>query len=467
MEAKGESNLNCLLSQAQAARLDNHLEKASALLEKASLLAPNSIPVLMEQGLLYQQCNQWDASRRCFQRVLSTDPENPQVLNALGHTWQAESNFNEALKFWKKAIIIQPEYADVWQNIGLAHEHLDNLSEAISAHQKVVELKPTDARAHRLLGMSQLDLGLLTAAGKCFDRALELEPENPENRWQRFFIQALTGKFPDAWADYECRFELPGRTTPDHGFRKPNWQGETLPEKTLLLYAEQGYGDTIQMVRYIEKVSKHVGKIILWVPSTLAGLMESIQKVDEVITRKPNEDTFDIQLPLMSLPGVFNDSMETIPKQIPYLENSQKEDESNYHRIGICWTGSGNQPLDRRSIPIEEFQYLFDRTDLEFHSLQIGHNPPCPLHDRSHEMIDFKATSEIIQDLDLVISIDTSIAHLTGAMGKPVWILLNFAPDWRWGIETIHSAWYPSARLFRQKYGESWSAVIYRLCQEL
>ena len=467
MAAKDDSDLNFLLSQAQTARLDSQLQRASTLLEKASRTDSKSISVLMEKGLLYQQCNQWAAARQCFENILLTEPENPQVLNALGHTWQAESNFSEALKFWTKAITIQPDYADAWQNIGLAHEHMDNLSEAISAHQRVVKLKLTDARAHRLLGMSQLDFGLLTAAGKCFDRALELDPENPENRWQRFFIKALTGNFPSAWTDYECRFELPGRTTPDHGFRQPKWQGETSPGKTLLLHAEQGYGDTIQMVRYIEKVSKHVGKIILWVPPALVGLMESIQQVDELITCKPNEGTFDIQLPLMSLPGVFNDSMETIPRQISYLGNCRKENESRYHKIGICWAGSGNQPLDRRSIPVEAFHYLFSRTDLELHSLQIGHAPPHSLHDRAAEMINFKATSEIIQNLDLVISVDTSIAHLAGAMGKPVWILLNFAPDWRWGVEKEHSDWYPSARLFRQNYGEPWNAVINRLCQEL
>jgi len=221
------------------------------------------------------------------------------------------------------------------------------------------------------------------------------------------------------------------------------------------------------MVRYIEKVSERVGKIILWAPSPLASLIESIEQIDEVITHKPNADTFDIQLPLMSLPGIFSDSMETIPKRIPYLGNTAKKIKSDYHKIGVCWAGSGNQPLDRRSISIEELEPLFARTDLDFHSLQIGHTSPPYLHDRSAEMRDFKATSEIIQDLDLVISIDTSVAHLAGAMGAPLWILLNFAPDWRWGIEKEHSDWYPNARLFRQNYGESWNAAITRLSEEL
>ena len=467
MAAGDESDLNFLLSQAQTARLDNRLEKASTLLEKASQLDPDSISVLMERALLHQQCTQWSESRRCLQSILLAKPENSQVLNAIGHTWQAEGNFNEALNFWEKAVAIQPEYADVWQNIGLAHEHLDNLPEAISAHQRVVELEPANARARRLLGMAQLDYGLLPAAEKCFDHALELDPEDPENRWQRFFIRALAGDFSSTWGDYECRFDLPGRTTPDHGFPQPRWQGELLPDKTLLLHAEQGYGDTIQMVRYIEKISEHVEKIILWVPLPLASLMESIDQIDEVITHKPNADTFDVQLPLMSLPGIFGDSLETIPKCVPYLGNTVEEIKSDYHKIGVCWAGSGNQPLDRRSIPIEEFKPLFVRTDLEFHSLQTGQTPPLRFHDRSPEMTDFKATSEIIQELDLVISIDTAAAHLAGAMGKPLWILINFAPDWRWGIEKEHSDWYPSARLFRQNYGESWNTVITRLSEEL
>ena len=467
MSAKDQTKHQFLVHQAQCARLEHRLDEAVQFLAEAFSLNPQSIPALKEKALLHQQRNQWSESRGCLELILSEQPENPQVLNALGHTWQAEGDFIKALEFWRKAIGLHPEYSEVWQNIALANEHLDNLPEAVAAHQKVVALLPENAKAHRFLGMAQLDYGLLPAAHQCFERALEIAPKDPENLWQRFFIRALVGDFPDAWSDYECRFSLPTRTTPDHGFNKPRWQGEELPDKSLLLHAEQGYGDTLQMIRYLPRVSERVGKIILWVPRPLRSLVKNINQIDELITEKPDVNTFDLHLPLMSLPGVFNDSLETIPNIVPYIPSKRNTGNSKIHKIGLCWAGSGNQPLDRRSIPVDSFQPLFEKTELEVHSLQLNSEIPATLLNRSSEMTDFQATAEVIEDLDLVITVDTSLAHLAGAMGKRVWILLSFAPDWRWGNEGNFSAWYPSARLFRQNYGEPWIEVISRLTQEI
>ena len=467
MAEEDQTDLELLLMQAQNARLENRLEEASRFLFEAFNLDPQSIPVLMEEALIQQQLNHWPEARKCLEIIFKAQPENTQVLNALGITWQSEGKFEKAIEQWEKVTILKPDYAEAWQNIGLAYEHLNNLPKAIAAHQKVVALIPENARAHRLLGMAQLDYGLLPAANKCFNHALRLDPEDPENRWQRFFIRALVGDFPSAWIDYECRFDLPGRTTPDHGFEQPRWQGDSLPNKTLLLHAEQGYGDTLQIIRYAPLIAERVGKILLWVPAPLAGLMESIKGVDAVITKKPDAGSFDVHQPLMSLPGIFKDSLETIPNIVPYIGTDPVAPTDKPRKIGIVWEGSGNQPLDRRSIPIEAFDPLFKKPNIEFHSLQLNRKTPSSMKDHQSEMTDFKATSKLIQSLDLIISVDTSIAHLTGAFGKPVWILLSFAPDWRWGYEGTLSHWYPSARLFRQNYGETWRDVINRLCTNL
>jgi len=467
MSAENQAKFQSILQEIQRARLENRLDEAEQFLDEALESHPQSIPVLMEKALLHQQRNQWSKSRKCLEIILSEQPENPQVLNALGHTFQAENNYIKAIEYWYKAIESHPEYPEVWQNIALANEHLDNLPEAIAAHQKVVALLPEDSKAVRYLGMAQLDYGLLPAAQSCFERALEIDPKHPENLWQRFYIRALVGDFPDAWADYECRFSLPMRNTPNPEFNKARWQGEELLNETLLLHAEQGFGDTLQMMRYIPRVSERVKHILIWVPPSLKDLVKGIRKVDEAVTKKPNEDKFDLQLPLMSLPGVFNDSLDTIPNICPYIPTNRNSKSSIYKKIGICWSGSGSQPLDRRSIPIDSFQPLFKKTEFEFHSLQLNETIPSNVQDRSFEMTNFKATADVIEDLDLVITIDTSIAHLAGAMGKDVWILLNFAPDWRWGYQGDTSPWYPSARLFRQNYKEPWSIVISRLSQEL
>ena len=467
MSAENQAKFQSTLQQIQCARLENRLDEADQLLNEALESHPQSIPVLMEKALLHQQRSQWSKSRKYLELILSEQPGNPQVLNALGHTFQAENDYIKAIEYWHKTIKSHPEYPEVWQNIALANEHLDNLPEAIAAHQKVVALLPEDPKAVRYLGMAQLDYGLLPAAQRCFERALEIDPKNPENLWQRFYIRALSGDFPGAWDDYECRFSLPRRTTPNPEFNKPRWQGEELLDKTLLLYAEQGFGDTLQMMRYIPRVFERTGHILIWAPYSLASLVEGIRKVDEVVTEKPGEDKFDLHLPLMSLPSVFNDSLDTIPSICPYIPTNRISRTSIIKKIGVCWTGSGNQPLDRRSIPVDSFQSLFKKDEFEFHSLQLNEPIPSIVQDRSFEMTNFKATADIIDDLDLVITVDTSIAHLAGAMGKDVWILLSFAPDWRWGYQGDTSPWYPTARLFRQNYREPWSEVILRLSQEL
>ena len=464
MLEENSPQLTDLLQQAQAARLANQLDHAARLLGVAFEKHPDALPVAKELALLHQQRGEWPEARDCLELILAQEPQNAQALNALGVAWQAQSDLPKAIECWQKAVSINPEYADVWQNIALAHEHLNQLPEAIAAHQKVVTLRPQDSQAHRLLGMAQLDYSLLPAANQCFERALELDPNDPENIWQRFFIRALVGDFPEAWQDYECRFDLQNRTTPDHGFTQPRWLGESLPEKTILLHSEQGFGDTIQMARYAPQVAKHIGKVILWTPEPLAKLMKTVEGIDKVITQYSPATQFDVHIPLMSLPGVFQDSLESIPTSTPYLGPSSLCGKIHpIKKIGISWAGSGNQPLDRRSVPFEQFQPLIQDDSIQWHNLQYDTPTPSGLIDHGTEMTNFSATADVIDSLDLIITIDSAIAHLAGAMGKPVWIILNFAADWRWGLDKNRTPWYPSARLFRQAPDQPWSSVMAKI----
>lgn len=459
--------LSDLLKQAQAARLSNNLDHAAMLLAHAFERQPESLWVAKELALLHQQRGEWLEARDCLELILAQEPNNTEALNVLGHVYQSWGKLSEALTHWQRAVEIKPDYAEAWQNLGLAHEHLDQQPEAIAAHQQAVRLQPHNARAHRLLGMAQLDYGLLPAANQCFDRALELDPNDPENQWQHFFIRALAGDFPAAWPLYECRFRLPGRTTPDHDFDQPRWQGEPLPSQTLLLHAEQGYGDTIQMARYIPQVAKRVNRLIIWAPEPLVPLLKTMTGVDEVISRKTSALEFDIHLPLMSLPGVFNDSLETIPCAVPYLGTPSSTAPANPPRtVGLAWAGSGSQSLDRRSLQTEALAPLLN-VPLEWHSLQFGQPVKLPVLDHSADITNFSDTADLIQSLDLVISVDTAVAHLAGALGKPVWVLLSQAPDWRWGHEGATTRWYPTARLFRRTDRETWPTLINRVALKL
>ena len=463
------------LQNSQASRLAGNLEEAAEHIAAAFQINSHSMPVLLELGLLHQQRGEWAEARKFFELVQTVQPDNPQILDAIGHTWQCQKDFDKAIDYWQRAVELNPGYADAWQNLGLAHEHQNELPRAIACHQKVTALRPEQSKSHRLLGSAQLDYGLLPAARHCFDRAIELAPDDPEAIWQRFFLRALVGEFPDAWADYECRFQLPGRTTPDPGFKVPRWQGEVLPEKTLLLHAEQGYGDTIQMIRYTPRAAKRAGRILLWVPKSLATLLSKMNGVDEVVTSKPLTGTFHAHLPLMSLPGVFGDSLETLPKQVPYLGDFTQTNTRKPVKVGLSWAGSGNQPLDRRSVLLSDLTPLTSVEGVEWHSIQLGKGAEQIadsgwariIHNCSDQLTDFAATAAVMAKLDLIICVDSAVAHLAGALGKPVWVLLNFAPDWRWGWEGETSPWYPNALLFRQAYGESWTSVGERIANEL
>ena len=452
----------------QQARLDGQLDTAAEHLFQAFELNPRNIKILFEIGLLQQQRGEWEHARHCFEQALQVQPENTQVLNALAHAHQSLNQRPTAIELWTRAVSLQPDYADAWQNLALAQEHENDLDEAIRCHQQVTTLQPDSPKAHRLLGMAQLDRGDRDAARQSFTQALNLDPTDPENIWQRFFLRALEGDFPDAWEDYECRFNLPGRTTPDPGFVSPRWTGEPQPDQTLLLHAEQGFGDTLQMIRYIPRVAERVGRIAIWIPKALERLVQSIPELDAVYTHKPDEQAFDLHLPMMSLPGVFQETLTTVPNDIGYLFAPPIPYEVPPRKIGLVWSGSGNQPLDRRSLPISALTPLLAMQEVEWHSLQLdAAELPARVRDRSAELTDFAATAAVMQELDLIITVDTSAAHLAGALGRPVWVLLNFAPDWRWGWAGDATPWYPSALLFRQNYGETWESVTGRIAGTL
>jgi len=459
------------LQDGRHCRERGELAQAEAHLRAALEAEPALLPAHLELGLVKQMREDWLAARECFEAAHALDSANPQILNAIGYCWQREGKFRNALAPWRQAIKLDANYAQVWQNLALTHEHLNELAEAIECHQQAVVLQPEDANAHRLLGMAQLDFGLHDAARKCNARALELAPEDPEAHWQRFFLRALEGDFPGAWADYEWRFQLPGRTTPDVDFKIPRWTGQSAPEGTLLLHAEQGFGDTLQMLRYLPRIAMRVGRVQLCAPRALLPLLENVPSLDEVFSRVPQSPTADFHLPLMSLPGVFGDSLETFPCETPYLKAPPGDPvlppkQGNRPRVGLAWRGSGAQPLDRRSLPAEALAVLRE-AEVDWFSLQPEGGAPEGFTDLSARLTDFGATARVMDELDLVVSVDTAAAHLAGALGRQTWVLLSFAPDWRWLWTGDSSPWYPEARLFRQEQNEDWRPLIRRVLQAL
>ena len=435
----------------------------------------------LQTGLALFQQRQFVAARIQFEATLPLAPNHPEIHKAIGDTFQGEKRLTEALPHWYRAIELKPDYVQAWQNLGLGLEHFDQLDEAITCHHRVTELCPGDSKAHRFLGMSQLDAGQLDAAQASFDRALQLNSNDPENRWQKFFLMALRGEFPQAWAEYEYRFKIPGRTTPERHFQKPKWRGEPLRGKTLFLHAEQGFGDTIQAVRYAPLLADQGARVLLGCPPPLVALLRTVCGVAEILAEIPADLAFDFHLPLMSLPGVLGTTLETAPCDVPYLAApaearvSLPANAEARVKIGLVWSGSHSQPIDRRSVPLMELRPLLDVPGVAFYSLQVGEAAAdleaCGFGDcitnLAPQLKDFAATAAAIAQLDLVVTVDTSVAHLAGALGKPTWLLLSFAPDWRWLRDREASPWYPSMRLFRQTRAGGWAEVAQRIADEL
>ena len=331
------------------------------------------------------------------------------------------------------------------------------------------------------MGFVLYGLGELAEAVDCFRRLLALQPESAEAKVNLGLIHLLQGNLAAGWAEYEHRWEI--GVGDERTFLQRKWKGEALKGDRILLYAEQGLGDTMQFIRYVPLVAAHGGDVLLEVQPALRGLLGGMDGASRVISRGEPLPEFAWQCPLMSLPLAFGTRMETIPAEVPYIHPDPARVEvwkqrlgRRGPRIGLAWAGNPSHPRDRlRSIPLEQLAPLTRVAGTTFYSLQFGAgaeqmkqlSTDVTLIDLGEELKDFANLAAIVANLDLVISIDSSVAHLAGAMGKPVWILLNKGCDWRWFLDREDSPWYPTARLFRQRVPGDWEEVVKRVEQEL
>jgi hypothetical protein len=344
-----------------------------------------------------------------------------------------------ALKLFRKARAINPNSAEVYNNFGNAYTAQNKLGKAVEQYRKAIKLNPNLADAHMNLGMALLKLGELAEGFKEFDW-----------RWQ---TRLFTPFIPP----------------------KPRWDGSPMPDKTLLVHTEQGAGDTIQFIRYLPLVSERVGKVLLIAPAPLQALLATAEGVDEI--RGAGDIpaiAFDAYIPMMTLGNVFQTTLETIPSSIPYLQPPHawpgpETFATDQLKVGIAWAGSPTQGNDRnRSTTLATFEPLFDLPGIAWYSLQVGeqaselhtHEGGLPLTDLSPHLESWGDTAAAIHELDLVISVDTAVVHLAGALGKPAWVLLCHAPDWRWMLERNDSPWYRQVRLFRQSKPKDWASVV-------
>jgi tetratricopeptide (TPR) repeat protein/glycosyltransferase involved in cell wall biosynthesis len=501
------------------------LTKTEALCREILRTEPEQVNALNLLGLAADYRSKFSTAIAVYQRAISCHPDDPEAYNNLGNTLQRQGKFEAAIPYYDRAIALKPDYTQALNNRGAALEEVGRYEESIASYDRALELRPDYADAHYNQGNAYRGKGDYAGAIACYRRALELDPNyvmaynnaglsyydmgEPERAIAEYrkaleidpdcadahlnlsLALKITGNLLEAWTEYEWRWRaIKATLQPPLPAGVPQWDGSDLNGKTILLRAEQGLGDTLHFIRYIPLVAERGGRIILECQPPLKPLLVDFPNVAQVIQQGEPLPDCDTYLPLLSLPYVFGTTMETIPAEVPYLgsqepgarsresKNLKSKIQNPKSKIGFVWAGSPTHRSDRRrSCPLEQFVPLFEwaahAQTIALYSLQVGSRAgeiapylnQYPIEDLSAELQDFADTAAVLEDLDLVITVDTSVAHLAGAMGKPVWVLLAYAADWRWfqvsnPATRSQSLWYPTARLFRQPQAGDWEAVI-------
>ncbi|HEY9625302.1 MAG TPA: tetratricopeptide repeat-containing glycosyltransferase family protein [Crinalium sp.] len=458
-----------------AFRMKGNLPEAITHYQKAIAIKPGHADAYYNMGIALQESGDPKTAAEYYQRALALQPNFPAAFNGLGIVFRAQGKLEEAIACHQQALALAPKYAEAYDSLGNALRETGQTEEALNCHQQAIAIKPTLAVAHYNQGNTLLDQGKPLEAIACYNRAIELNPPYHEARLAKAMSLLLSGDLANGFIEYEARWG--DRQSNPCDFGRPMWDGSPLNGRTILLVREQGLGDTIQFIRYAKAVAQQGGTVIAGCQDSLVRLVKTVPGVQQVICEPTEAPQFDVYAPLMSLPRLLNTDLATVPAEIPYLSppadhSAPIHQTASRLKVGIVWGArdsfSSKYPSRRRSCPLIAFQQLLKQRNIAFYSLQKGaaeqELAQLGWQDRATDLSpyihDFADTAAIANQLDLIITVDTSVAHLAGALGKPVWILLPFAPDWRWMLERPDSPWYPSMRLFRQRYPGDWAGVM-------
>ena len=471
--------------------------EALACYERAIELRPRHAEAYSNRGNVLRELRQFEAALASYDRAIAISPKYAEAHYNRGVVLHDLQRLEDALASYDRAVAIRPDHAAAHCNRGVLQEHLHLLEAAVQSYSQAVAIQPGFARALANRGNAQRALLQVDAAIDSCDRALAVAPGYAAAYQNRAVARLLAGDFERGWQDYEWRWKnAESALHRDYrAFTQPLWRGEHgLEGRSILVHSEQGLGDTIQFCRYIPLLASRGASVIFEIPGSLMRLLAGLAGVAELISRGAALPRFDYHCPLMSLPLAFRTTLASVPAEVPYLraEAERREywrarlGERRRPRIGLVWSGGfrPDQPEvwsvnHRRNIPLAKLAPL-GHSDIEFYSLQKGQpaeselaqlNPrdwvgPRPI-DCAGELDDFADTAALIEQLDLVISVDTSTAHLAGALGKPVWILNRFDTCWRWLLARADSPWYPTAKLYRQAKPGDWDAVVEQLRNDI
>jgi tetratricopeptide (TPR) repeat protein len=455
------------------------VQPAIAAYRAATAAAPRSAPAQAGLAAALLRADQHEAALAAALSAIALAPQMAEAWFVRGAALRALSRFEPAVDALQRALQQNPDHARAHLALGNAHLDLDRLACGEYHLRTAIALDPSLPEAHASLGFLLAGSGRLAEAVAACDRAIQLRPDFARAYWNRSFARLLAGDFAPGWEDYEWRkrhdsfardfLALPGR----------EWQGEALAGQTLLVHAEQGLGDTIQFARYLPLLADRGARVVLACAPALFSLLRRLPGVACVVAKSGVLPPYDLWVDQMSLPRLFGTRPETIPAPHGYLPVDRahvaawRPASAVRPRVGIVWAGNPNHSNDsRRSMPLEALAPILAVPGIDWISLQVGPAGAAitarfGIADRAAGLTDFAKTATLIETLDLVVAVDTSTAHLAGAMGRPVWVMIPFAPDWRWMIGRTDSPWYASLRLFRQAAPGDWTGVAHHVAAAL
>jgi tetratricopeptide (TPR) repeat protein len=505
------------LNSARASLGLGQLDEVRKKLDKVLELDPSKLGLYLCFGDLYRRLQAMSSALQAYKCETQKHPQSADAWNSRGNCHLDIDQLEEACQCYLKAIKIE-SFAEAHNNLALCYQRLGDLDKAQCHYLKALKLQPDYAEAHNNLGSLYLHQEDLEAAksqisealrldsrfaaavinlGNCFkeeldfdealvwyQKALEIDPNNVGAIWNRSLVYLLTGRLCDGFKTWDIREHCKELKLIKRDFDAPLWDGSLEPKGCLLLHAEQGFGDSIQFARYISQAKRRVQNIILESHPALHRLFYCLLGEARIFSPQDQLPPFDFHSPLPNLPHIFEASLENLPGDYPYLQSTpsstsekllQVFSASSGFRVGVVWSGNPNHGNNhRRSCPLTIFDPLGEVQGVNWFSLQV--DPPLDqvfssstldLTDLSPYLKDFNDTAEALEYLDLLISVDTSIIHLAGAMGKTGWLLVPYNPDWRWLMNREDSPWYPSLRLFRQKIAGDWDDVLQRIRHQL
>lgn len=480
------SDAETLYTRGNSLMVQGRFAAAQTCYEQALQLRPDHAETHNNLAVAFAEQGQRAEAIPRYEQALRLKSNYPEAHFNLGNALKAERRFAEAAASYQRALQLRPDWPEARMALGLALSAQGKLDEAVACHHQALTLRPNYAEAHNNLALVLQTQGKLDEVLAHFDQSVQLAPNFAAAHANRAQVWMLLGHYRRGWPEYEWRWQLPGMHLPP--LQRPLWDGAPLAGRTILLWTEQGVGDTLQFIRYAALVQKMGARVLLAAPSSLLPLLRSCPGIDQLLPREEPLPEFDVHAPLPSLPGIFGISLATVPAPIPYLQADpgliqhwrREIGSAETFKIGIAWQGSPSYPGDlHRSIPLRHFAPLAQVPSIRLFSLQKGLgteqlsevNGRFDVVDWSDRLDEttgaFMDTAAVMHCLDLVITSDTATAHLAGALGLRAWVALPLSPDWRWLLDRTDSPWYPSLRLFRQTQLDNWDEVFTRMVELL